>query len=82
MRIWNEICNSNKTNFICTKLYIMGNRNCDVGWLVGCFELNGPLRQYFSLYRAISQREGERGEMIDERKKCPNNPHPHSLVAK
>ena len=33
-----------------------------VGWLVGCFELNGPLRQYFSLYRAVSQREGERKE--------------------
>ena len=31
-----------------------------VGWLVGCFGLNGPLRQYFSLYRAVSQREGER----------------------
>ena len=31
-------------------------------WLVGCFEFNGPLRQYFSLYRAVSQREGERGE--------------------
>ena len=22
-----------------------------VGWLVGCFGFNGPLRQYFSLYR-------------------------------
>ena len=31
-------------------------------WLVGCFGLNGPLRQYFSLCRAISQREGERKE--------------------
>ena len=31
-------------------------------WLVGCFGLNGPLRQYFSLYRAVSQREGERDE--------------------
>ena len=29
-------------------------------WLVGCFWFNGPLRQYFSLYRAVSQREGER----------------------
>ena len=29
-------------------------------WLVGCFGLNGPLRQYFSLYRAVSQRVGER----------------------
>ena len=33
-----------------------------VGWLVGCFGLNGPLRQYFSLYRAVSQREGENQE--------------------
>ena len=33
------------------------------GWLLnGCFGLNGPLRQYFSLYRAVSQREGERKE--------------------
>ena len=31
-------------------------------WLVGCFGFNGPLKQYFSLYRAISQREGEIGE--------------------
>ena len=30
--------------------------------LVGCFGLNCPLRQYFSLYRAISQREEERNE--------------------
>ena len=28
--------------------------------LVGCFGFNGPLRQYFSLYRAVSQREGEK----------------------
>ena len=31
-----------------------------VGWLVGCVRLNGPLRQYFSLYRAVCQREGEK----------------------
>ena len=30
-----------------------------IGW---CFGFNGPLRQYFSLYRAVSQREEERGE--------------------
>ena len=30
--------------------------------LVGCFGLNGPLRQYFSVHRAVSQREGERKE--------------------
>ena len=35
--------------------------------LVGCFGFNGPLRQYFSLYRAISQRQGERIEE-EERK--------------
>ena len=34
----------------------------EVGWLVGCFGFNGPLRQYFSLYQAVSQREGERGK--------------------
>ena len=33
-----------------------------VGWLVGCSGFNGPLKQYFSLYRAASQREGERGK--------------------
>ena len=32
-----------------------------VGWLV-VFELNGPLRQYFTLYQAVFQREGERKE--------------------
>ena len=30
-----------------------------VSWFV-CFRLNGPLRQYVSLYRTVSQREGER----------------------
>ena len=34
---------------------------CQNDWLVD-FGLNGPLRQYFSLYRAVSQREGERKE--------------------
>ena len=48
--------------------------------LVGCFGYNGPLR-YSSLYRAVSQREGERGERIDESKKCPNQPLPHLLQA-
>ena len=31
-------------------------------WLVGFFGFNGSLRQYFSLYQAVSQREGERRE--------------------
>ena len=29
------------------------------GWLI-VLVLNGPWRQYFSLYQAVSQREGER----------------------
>ena len=45
------------------------------GWLVGCFGFNGPLRQYFSLYRTISQREGEKGEKrIDESKNVQTTP--------
>ena len=44
-----------------------------------CFGFNGPLRQYFSLYRAVSQRVRKKREKIDERQKCPNNPHPHLL---
>ena len=46
-----------------------------VGWLVGCFGFNGPLRQYFSLYQAVSQREGERGERIDESKNFQTTPN-------
>ena len=45
-----------------------------VHWLVGCFGFNGPLRQYFSLYRAVSQREGEREERIDESKNVQTTP--------
>ena len=45
-----------------------------LGWLVGCFGFNGPLRQYFSLYRAISQREGGRRERIDESKNVQTTP--------
>ena len=45
-------------------------------WLVGWFfGLNGPLIQYFSLYRVVSQREGERGEKrIDESKNVQTTP--------
>ena len=46
-----------------------------VGWLVGCLGFNGPLRQYFSLYQAVSQREEEREEKrIDESKNVQTNP--------
>ena len=44
------------------------------GWLVGYFGFNGHLRQYFSLYRAVSQREGEKGERIDESKNVQTTP--------
>ena len=51
-----------KSNFEIRVLLKTLIENWLVGWLVGCFGLNGPLRQYFSLYRAVSQREGERKE--------------------
>ena len=38
--------------------------------------LNGPLRQYFSLYRAVSQREGERRENGYMRVKMSKQPPP------
>ena len=41
---------------------VTSNSRIKVDWfgLFGCFTLNGPLQQYFSLYKAVSQREGER----------------------
>ena len=55
---------------LCFIRFVFHVRSCIwcIGWLVGCFGFNGPLRQYFSLYRAVSQREGERRERIDESK--------------
>ena len=52
------------------------NQILQILWLVGCFGFNGPLKQYmyFSLYRAVSQREGERGERIDESKNVQTTP--------
>ena len=44
-------------------------------WLVGCFGFNGPLRQYFSLYRAVSLKRGrKRRERIDESKNVQTTP--------
>ena len=43
-------------------------------WLVGCFWFNGPLRQYFSLYRVVSRRERKRRERIDESKNVQTPP--------
>ena len=46
---------------LCDKYMTFDNRVAEAFrlWLVGCFRFNGPLRQYFSLYRAVSQREKE-----------------------
>ena len=48
--------------------------------LVGCFGLNGPLRQYFSLYRAQREREKEKRNDRCEKKRL-TLPHPHSPQA-
>ena len=45
------------------------------GWLV-VLGLNDPLRQYFSLYRVVSQREGEREEKGQMRVKMSKQPPP------
>ena len=47
-----------------------------MGWLVGWFWINNPLRQCFSLYRAFSQREGERGVKEQMRVKMSKQPPP------
>ena len=49
--------------------------------LVGSFGFNGPLRQYFSLYRAVSQREGERGEKGQMRVKMSKQPPPAPITS-
>ena len=46
-----------------------------VGWLVGCYGFNGPLRQYFSLY-GPSPREGERKEKRKMKEKMSKQPPP------
>ena len=34
----------------------------DVGWMVGCFGLNGPLRQYFSPREREKEKRNDRRE--------------------
>ena len=47
--------------------------NCPArGWL----GFNGPLRQYYSLYRVVSQRDGERDEKGFRRVKMSKQPPP------
>ena len=44
--------------------------------MVGCFGFSSPLRQYFRLYQAVSQREGERGEKGQRRIQMSKQPPP------
>ena len=59
-----------------SRLSFLFSNSLSLGWLVGCFGFNGPLRQYFSLYRAVSQREGERKEKRQMREKMSKQPPP------
>ena len=43
-------------------------------WLVGCCGFNGPLRQYFNLYRAVSQRGWPGGAMVMGKLPVPGRP--------
>ena len=45
-------------------------------WETVVVGFSGPLRQYFSLYQAVSQREGERGEKGQRRVKLSKQPPP------
>ena len=49
-------------------------------WLVGCFRFSGPLREYFSLYRTVSQTKGKRGDKGQRRVKMSKQP-PSALTA-
>ena len=42
--------------------------------LVSCFGFHGSLRPYFSLYRAVLHRDGNKRNMIVERKNVQPNP--------
>ena len=56
------------------KLTVLGRpSNLDQSRARAYWMFSGPLRQYFSLYQAVSEREGERGERI-ERKNVQTTP--------
>ena len=59
----------------------MNGREQAVGWLVGCFGFSGPLRQYFSLYQTVSQREEERGEKGQRRVKLSKQRPPAPIAS-
>ena len=51
-----------------------GKRSHEIGWLVGCFGFTGTFRQYFSPYRAVSERGRKRREKIEEIKNVQTPP--------
>ena len=46
---------------------------------VGCFGLNGPLRQYFSLYRAVGASSRERRKKMREIERCKKHSQCHDV---
>ena len=64
------------TFFLIRKSCHFGLNHGFVIHLVGCFTFNGTLRQYFSLYRAVSHRKGDRGEKGKMRVKMSTQPIP------
>ena len=56
------------------KRYRNPSGNCRLLPLVGCLGFTSPLRQYISLYQAVSQRGRNREERIDKRKPIQTPP--------
>ena len=54
-------------------------RHWKLGWFGWLFRFNGPLRQYFSLYRAVSQRGRKKKDLREKMSKRPP-PAPIGLV--
>ena len=61
--VWSYDFNDTKLSTEKQRRYMI---NCffyiQVSWLVDYYGLKGPLKEYFSLYRVVSQRDGERKE--------------------
>ena len=64
--------------FLFVPCFVEIPQRISVGWLVGCFVFNGPLRQYFSLYRRIE--ESKNVQTTHTRTYCKHNrPLPYSI---
>ena len=62
--LWNFLVTNIYTQNVASDHGLQFVREKLVGWLFG---LNGPLRQCFSLYRAVFQREREKEKRNDRR---------------